>query len=106
MYEFDATLLGTLDDRRIGPRRGSAMIRDYFAELLKDGPISVTFHTAVSNDTVHELGAQFASHAGYYDFSLPSGRTLIAKFGFVYHLSAVRTPIMMHVSGLAGSASG
>ena len=99
-YSTDAMLVGTLDDAAVGPRLGSAAIRDYFRILLDPGPARVEFQTALDDSTVVEMGVRHAAHLGYYRFHPTAGETLRAKYCFVYLLSAAGVRIVAHTSGL------
>ena len=75
LYRDDGILLGTFSNKE---RVGHELILEYFEKLLKS-PVDVQ----VVSENPHVFGTD-AVNSGHYNF-VTSGKTINARFSFVYH---------------------
>ena len=75
LYLDDGILLGTFSNKE---RVGHELILEYFENLLKS-PVDVE----VVSETPHVFGSS-AVNSGHYNF-MTNGKTINARFSFVYH---------------------
>jgi uncharacterized protein (TIGR02246 family) len=75
LYRDDGILLGTFSNKE---RVGHELILEYFEKLLKS-PVVVE----IVSENPHVFGSD-AVNSGHYNF-VTSGKTINARFSFVYH---------------------
>ena len=75
LYRDDGILLGTFSNKE---RIGHKLILEYFEKLLKS-PVDVQ----VVSENPHVFGSD-AVNSGHYNF-VTGGKTINARFSFVYH---------------------
>ena len=75
LYRDDGILLGTFSNKE---RVGHKLILEYFENLLKS-PVGVQ----IVSENPHVFGSD-AVNSGYYNF-VTNGKTINARFSFVYH---------------------
>jgi len=75
LYRDDGILLGTFSNKE---RVGHELILEYFENLLKS-PVDVE----VVSENPHIFGSN-AVNSGHYNF-MTNGKTINARFSFVYH---------------------
>ena len=90
LYHVDAILLGTFSNKE---RIGRGLILEYFENLLKS-PVEVEI---VSEHPI-QFGS-FAVNSGLYNF-VTGGKTINARFSFVYHSDPVDWKIVSHHSSI------
>ena len=90
LYAKDAILLGTFSNKE---RIGHALILEYFENLLKS-PVEVEIIS--EHFSTSEL---FAVNSGHYNFVV-SGKTIKARFSFVYHKDNGEWKIVSHHSSV------
>ena len=90
LYHEDAILLGTFSNKE---RVGHELILEYFENLLKS-PVEVEIVS--EHFSTSEL---FAVNSGHYNFVV-SGKTIKARFSFVYHKDNGEWKIVSHHSSV------
>ena len=90
LYHNDGMLLGTFSNKE---RIGRGLILEYFENLLKS-PVEVEI---VSEHPI-QFGS-FAVNSGLYNF-VTGGKTINARFSFVYHSDPVDWKIVSHHSSI------
>ncbi len=75
LYRDDGILLGTFSNKE---RVGHELIIEYFEKLLKS-----TVDVQVVSENPHVFGSD-AVNSGHYNF-VTNGKTIQARFSFVYH---------------------
>ena len=90
LYRDDGILLGTFSGKE---RVGHDLILEYFENLLKS-PVEVEI---VSEHPI-QFGS-FAVNSGLYNF-VTGGKTINARFSFVYHSDPVDWKIVSHHSSV------
>ena len=95
LYRDDGILLGTFSSKE---RVGHELILEYFENLLKS-PVEVQIVS--ENPHVFESAAV---NTGHYNF-VTGGKTINARFSFVYHKSDVGWKITSHHSSVIPESS-
>ena len=90
LYRDDGILLGTLSNKE---RVGHELILEYFENLLKS-PVEVQ----IVSENPHVLESA-AVNTGHYNF-VTGGKTINARFSFVYHKSNGEWKITSHHSSV------
>ena len=90
LYHRDAILLGTFSNKE---RVGHELILEYFENLLKS-PVEVQ----IVSENPHVLESA-AVNTGHYNF-VTGGKTINARFSFVYHKSNGEWKITSHHSSV------
>ena len=90
LYRDDGILLGTFSNKE---RVGHELILEYFENLLKS-PVEVQ----IVSENPHVL-ASAAVNTGHYNF-VTGGKTINARFSFVYHKSNGEWKITSHHSSV------
>ena len=90
LYQDDGILLGTFSNKE---RIGHELILEYFENLLKS-PVEV--QVVSENPHVFESAAV---NSGHYNF-VTGGKTINARFSFVYHKSDSGWKIVSHHSSI------
>ena len=90
LYHVDGILLGTFSNKE---RVGHELILEYFENLLKS-PVEVEIVS--EHFSTSEL---FAVNSGLYNF-VTGGKTINARFSFVYHKSDSGWKIVSHHSSI------
>jgi uncharacterized protein (TIGR02246 family) len=101
LYAPDAVLLPTVSNR---PRTTPADIRDYFVYFLKSGP------QGKIDQHIIRIGCNVAQDVGTYTFKFKDGKTVHARYTYVYewtngqwliahhHSSAMPEPVVAKVA--------
>lgn len=76
-YAPDGVLLATVSDK---PRTNPAEIRDYFVKFLKNSP-----QGKIDSRTI-KIGCNVAQDIGTYTFKFKGGKTVHARYTYVYEL--------------------
>jgi uncharacterized protein (TIGR02246 family) len=74
-YATDGVLLATVSNQ---PRTNPAEIRDYFVSFLKNGP------QGRIDKRIVRVGCNVAQDVGTYTFSFKDGKTVQARYTYVY----------------------
>ncbi|WP_063553346.1 SgcJ/EcaC family oxidoreductase [Burkholderia territorii] len=74
-YAVDGVLLPTVSNK---PRTNPAAIRDYFVKFLKGKPQGTV------NKRIIKIGCNIAQDIGIYTFKFGDGKTVQARYTFVY----------------------
>ena len=90
LYHEDAILLGTFSNKE---RVGHELILEYFENLLKQ-PVEVQ----IISENSHVFSSD-AVNSGHYNFVV-SGKTINARFSFVYHKDNGEWKIVSHHSSV------
>ena len=90
LYHDDAILLGTFSNKE---RVGHGLILEYFENLLKS-PVEVE----VVSEHPHVFESS-AVNSGLYNF-ITNGKTINARFSFVYHKNDTEWKIISHHSSV------
>ena len=90
LYQDDGILLGTFSNKE---RVGHELILEYFENLLKS-PVEV--QVVSENPHIFESAAV---NSGHYNF-VTGGKTINARFSFVYHKSDSGWKIVSHHSSI------
>ena len=90
LYHDDAILLGTFSNKE---RVGHGLILEYFENLLKS-PVEVE----VVSEHPHIFESS-AVNSGLYNF-ITNGKTINARFSFVYHKNDTEWKIISHHSSV------
>ena len=90
LYHEDGILLGTFSNKE---RIGHDLIFEYFENLLKS-PVEVE----VVSENPHVFGSD-AVNSGHYNF-VKNGKTINARFSFVYTTDGVEWKIISHHSSV------
>tara|TARA_B100000586_G_scaffold229883_1_gene178426 strand:- start:152 stop:517 length:366 start_codon:yes stop_codon:yes gene_type:complete len=90
LYHDDAILLGTFSNKE---RVGQGLILEYFENLLKS-PVEVE----VVSEHPHIFESS-AVNSGLYNF-ITNGKTINARFSFVYHKNDTEWKIISHHSSV------
>ena len=81
LYRDDGILLGTFSNKQ---RVGHELILEYFEKLLKS-----SVDVEVVSENPHVFGSS-AVNSGHYNF-MTNGKTINARFSFVYHKERLPT---------------
>ena len=95
LYRDDGILLGTFSNKE---RIGHELILEYFENLLKS-PVEV--QVVSENPHIFESAAV---NSGHYNF-VTGGKTINARFSFVYHKSDSGWKIVSHHSSIMPESS-
>jgi len=101
LYAEDGILLGTVDTKETGPRKGRERIRNYFNHFLANDEVRAQFPE--DNQAEIRILDNIAFYSGYYTFRLTNnGQTKVAnaKFTYVYREQEGQLQILLHNSGL------
>ena len=90
LYHVDGILLGTFSNKE---RVGHELILEYFENLLKQ-PVEVQ----IISENSHVFASD-AVNSGHYNFVV-SGKTINARFSFVYHKDNREWKIVSHHSSV------
>lgn len=95
-YAVDAVLLPTVSDK---PRLNRAEIHEYFVKFLKDAP-----QGTIDSRTI-KIGCNVAQDVGTYTFRFKDGRTVQARYTYVYEWQNGKWLIAHHHSSAMPEAS-
>jgi len=96
-YASDGVLLPTVSNQ---PRTTPAQIRDYFVKFLKAGP-----QGRIDSRTI-KIGCNVAQDVGTYTFSFKDGKTVHARYTYVYEWTGGKWLIAHHHSSAMPEAAG
>jgi len=96
-YASDGVLLPTVSNQ---PRTTPAQIRDYFVKFLKSGP-----QGKIDSRTI-KIGCNVAQDVGTYTFSFKDGKTVHARYTYVYEWTGGKWLIAHHHSSAMPEAAG
>ena len=88
-YAADGVLLATVAN---DPRTNPAQIRDYFVKFLKSGP------QGKIDTRIIKVGCNVAQDIGTYTFKFKDGKTVHARYTYVYEWSGTNWLIAHHHS--------
>ena len=96
-YAADGVLLPTVSNQ---PRTNPAEIRDYFVKFLKSGP------QGKIDTRVIKIGCNVAQDVGTYTFRFKDGKTVHARYTYVYEWTGGQWLIAHHHSSAMPESAG